>query len=62
MRISVDRDDPGFCNTARFVVTLDGRPELHAITADEELGTVHIGDEFGRVRIERGIVRIERLQ
>jgi hypothetical protein len=62
MRISADQTDPGFGNRAKFAVTLNGKPEPWAITADEELGTVHIGNEFGQVRIERGVVRIECLQ
>lgn len=59
MRLSADRNDPGYHpNTEAFIVTLDGKPMLYAVTADEELGLVHIGQSCGHEVILRGDVKI----
>ncbi len=60
MRISIDRDDPGFCpSIERYAITLDNAPVINAITADEELGLIRLlGD--GGLEILIGNVKIER--
>lgn len=40
MRVSVDREDPGFTNGALYAVTLNGVDMGDAVTADDELGIV----------------------
>ena len=69
MRISCDPNDhgfhpgahPGTLDFLRFIVTLDGEPMPHAVTADEELGIVHIVHGTGRLIVLRGNVKIKSI-
>ena len=66
MRLSVNKDDPGFCAEAfRATVTVDGVKVEQCFIADEELGEAHcysvplelVGDEI-KTEIKRGKVVI----
>lgn len=75
MRISIQKDDPGYCKYSTLVlawrVTLDGKDVRYVFTADEELGIVIVakrnaeggvmtsGDEIETEELH-GIVKITR--
>lgn len=66
MRISIDREDQGYSPAPQnFGVTFNGKPVIGAITADEELGILHIAEHDARgdivVRVLLGTVKIERV-
>lgn len=62
MRVSFDPDDQGFHpGRAQFAVTLDGKLMPHAVTADEELGLVHVLTAGPETAVLRGRVKIESL-
>ena len=57
MRISTYKDDPGYrTGTHHFDVLLDGESVAHqCVTADEELGEVHlcVRDENGTIKLNQ---------
>jgi hypothetical protein len=63
MRISCDPDDQSYHpGSGRFIAMLNGSAVPHAITADEELGLVHVvADDEGNTSVLFGRVTIERL-
>lgn len=59
MRVSVDPNDQGFHPRGpQYIVTLNGKVVPHAVTADEELGLVHVGILGEKLRVLQGVVKI----
>jgi hypothetical protein len=63
MRISIDRDDPGYMPEGlRWrMPTLNGKPMPHAVTADEELGLIYVFQEEGPPKFLQGEVKLETI-
>lgn len=63
MRISCNPDDQGFMpeSMRHHLVTLNGKPMPHAITADEELGLIWVFSNEGIADVLSGLVKIETL-
>jgi len=54
MRVSVNKDDPGYREDSRlFTPSIDGRALTHCVTADTDLGEAHcfVRDEQGQLVI-----------